>query len=96
MVARSSIGLMSVVPPVTRWRCGTTSSLTWLAVSAEQQRRLRDIFPLSKEPGTRDELGIGPVRGSFSDQLSPWHLGYPLPRRGRYFVSSTFPTRKVA
>lgn len=48
-----------------------TSALTWLDVSAEQQRRVRDIIRLFEEPGTRDELGIGPVRDSFSDQLFP-------------------------
>jgi len=43
-----------------------TSALTWLDVSAEQQRRVREILRLFEEPGTRDELGIGPVRDSFS------------------------------
>lgn len=47
------------------------SRLAWLDVSAEQQRRVRDIIRMFEEPGTRDELGIGPIRDSFSDLLFP-------------------------
>ena len=32
------------------------SALNWLDVSAEQQRRVRDIIRMFEEPGTRDEL----------------------------------------
>ena len=48
-----------------------TSSLTWLDVSAEQQRRVRDLIRLFEEPGTRDELGIGPIRDAFSEMMFP-------------------------
>lgn len=61
-----------------------TSTLTWLDVSAEQQRRVRDIIRLFEEPGTRDELGIGPVRDSFSDQLFPGTS--VIQTRARYFL----------
>lgn len=47
------------------------SSLTWLDVSAEQQRRVRELIRLFEEPGTRDELGIGPVRDAFSEMMFP-------------------------
>ena len=47
------------------------SALTWLDVSAEQQRRVRDMIRLFEEPGTRDELGVGPVRDAFSELLFP-------------------------
>jgi hypothetical protein len=46
-----------------------SSALTWLDVSAEQQRRVRDMIRLFEEPGTRDELGVGPVRDAFSELL---------------------------
>ena len=47
------------------------SSLTWLDVSADQQRRVRELIRLFEEPGTRDELGIGPVRDAFSEMMFP-------------------------
>jgi len=45
--------------------------VTWLDVSAEHQRRVRDMIRLFEEPGMRDELGVGPVRDAFSDLLFP-------------------------
>lgn len=60
------------------------SALTWLDVSAEHQRRVRDIIRLFEEPGTRDELGIGPIRDAFSEQLFP---GTSVTHtRARYFL----------
>ncbi len=61
-----------------------TSALTWLDVSAEQQRRVREIIRLFEEPGTRDELGIGPVRDSFSELLFPGTS--VIQTRARYFL----------
>lgn len=61
-----------------------TSALSWLDVSAEQQRRIRDIIRLFEEPGTRDELGIGPVRDAFSEVLFPGTS--VIQRRARYFL----------
>ena len=60
------------------------SSLTWLDVSADQQRRVREIIRLFEEPGTRDELGVGPIRDSFSDQLFPGTS--VIQTRARYFL----------
>lgn len=61
-----------------------TSALSWLDVSAEQQRHIRDIIRLFEEPGTRDELGIGPVRDAFSEMLFPGTS--VIQRRARYFL----------
>lgn len=60
------------------------SSLTWLDVSAEQQRRVREMIRLFEEPGTRDELGIGPVRDAFSELLFPGTS--VIQTRARYFL----------
>lgn len=60
------------------------STLTWLDASAEQQRRVREIVRLFEEPGTRDELGVGPIRDSFSDQLFPGTS--VIQTRARYFL----------
>lgn len=60
------------------------SSLTWLDVSAEDQRRVRDMIRLFEEPGTRDELGVGPVRDAFSDLLFPGTS--TIQTRARYFL----------
>jgi hypothetical protein len=60
------------------------SLLNWLDVSAEQQRRVRDIIRLFEEPGTRDELGIGPIRDAFSELLFPGTS--VIQTRARYFL----------
>jgi Family of unknown function (DUF6361) len=61
-----------------------TSALNWLDVSAEQQRRVREIIRLFEEPGTRDELGIGPVRDAFNELLFPGTS--VIQTRARYFL----------
>lgn len=61
-----------------------TSVLNWLDASADVQRRVRDMIRLLEEPGTRDELGIGPVRDAFSDLLFPGTS--VIQRRARYFL----------
>jgi len=60
------------------------ATLSWLDVSAEQQRRVREIIRMFEEPGTRDELGIGPVRDAFSEQLFPGTS--VIQTRARYFL----------
>lgn len=60
------------------------STLNWLDVSADQQRRVREIIRLFEEPGTRDELGVGPIRDSISDQLFPGTS--VIQTRARYFL----------
>ena len=60
------------------------SALTWLDVSADQQRRVRDMIRLFEEPGTRDELGVGPVRDAFSELMFPGTS--VIQTRARYFL----------
>jgi hypothetical protein len=60
------------------------ASLSWLDVSAEQQRRVRELIKLFEEPGTQDELGVGPVRDAFSDLLFPGTS--TVQTRARYFL----------
>jgi hypothetical protein len=60
------------------------ASLTWLDVSADQQRQVRDLIRLFEEPGTRDELGIGPVRDAFSELMFPGTS--VIQTRARYFL----------
>jgi len=47
------------------------STLTWLDHDSKAQEKARDVLQLFTESGTRDELGIGPIRDSISDQLFP-------------------------
>ncbi len=47
------------------------SALTWLDVSAEEQRQVRYLIRLFEEPGTRDELGIGSVRDTHNAGRGP-------------------------
>lgn len=61
-----------------------TSSLSWLDVSADQQRRVRDLIRLFEEPGTRDEIGIGSIRDAFSELLFPGTS--VIQTRARYFL----------
>lgn len=61
-----------------------TATLNWLDVSAEQQRRVRELIRLFEEPGTRDEIGVGQVRDAFSDLLFPGTS--TVQTRARYFL----------
>lgn len=45
------------------------STIAWLDLSREEQRRMREVINLFSQTESRDELGIGQVRDSFSDQL---------------------------
>ncbi|MGL5826488.1 MAG: DUF6361 family protein [Nocardioides sp.] len=47
------------------------STIAWLDSSREEQRRMRGVINLFSQTESRDELGIGQVRDSFSDQLLP-------------------------
>ncbi|MEZ5380995.1 MAG: DUF6361 family protein [Microthrixaceae bacterium] len=47
------------------------SAIGWLDQSEQQQRKMREIIALFAEPGTIDDIGIGPVRDAFSDLLFP-------------------------
>lgn len=60
------------------------SSLTWLDVSAEEQRRAREFIALFTQPESRDELGIGQIRDAFSNTLFPGIS--VIQTRARYFL----------
>jgi hypothetical protein len=48
-----------------------SSALTWLATSADEQRRMQDLLGIFRDTESRDELGIGQIRDAFSDTLFP-------------------------
>ncbi|WP_139107846.1 DUF6361 family protein [Oerskovia enterophila] len=48
-----------------------TSSFGWLDTDNAERRRMLEVIDLFKEQGTVDELGIGPIRDTFSDALFP-------------------------
>ena len=47
------------------------SSLTWLDHDNAAKERSHRLLQMFKESETRDELGIGAIRDSISDQLFP-------------------------
>src|SRR5680860_80381 len=47
------------------------SSLTWVDHDTEARNRMNRILALFRERDTRDELGLGGIRDSISDQLFP-------------------------
>lgn len=46
-------------------------TLTWLDLTAEDQKRMRRVLALLHEPQTRDEMGLARLRDTFSDALFP-------------------------
>jgi hypothetical protein len=60
------------------------SSIAWLDVSAEEQRKAREFIALFTQPESRDELGIGQVRDAFSNTLFPGTS--VIQTRARYFL----------
>jgi hypothetical protein len=60
------------------------AGMTWLDQSVEQQRRVRELVNLFAQRDSRDELGIGQVRGAFSDALFPGTS--VIQTRARYFL----------
>ena len=48
-----------------------TSTIAWLDVSAEEQRRAREFLALFTQAESRDELGLGQIRDTFSNTLFP-------------------------
>ncbi len=60
------------------------SSIAWLDVSAEEQRKAREFIALFTQPESRDELGIGQVRDVFSNILFPGTS--VIQTRARYFL----------
>src|SRR5699024_10048680 len=60
------------------------SSFAWLAVDAEQPRRMMEALEQFRDEATAGGLGLGGVRDAFSDSLFP---GPPTPHtRVRYLL----------
>ena len=59
-------------------------TIAWLDSSREEQRRMREVINLFTQTESRDELGIGQVRDSFSDRLFPGTS--TLHTRARYLL----------
>src|SRR5699024_8582211 len=47
------------------------ATFAWLAVAAEQRRRMRGAGDQFREETTMDDLGVGAIRDAFSDTLFP-------------------------
>lgn len=47
------------------------STFTWLAVDAEQRRRMMEAVDQFRDESTVDDLGVGAIRDAFSDTLFP-------------------------
>lgn len=47
------------------------SSFTWLAVDAQQRRRMMEAVDQFRDESTVDDLGVGAIRDAFSDVLFP-------------------------
>jgi len=61
-----------------------SSSFSWLDYSDQDRQKTMDIIELFRESDTRDELGIGRVRDTFSDLLFPGTS--TLQTRAKYFL----------
>ncbi len=60
------------------------SSIAWLDVSAEEQRKAREFIALFTQSESRDELGIGQIRDALSNILFPGTS--VIQTRARYFL----------
>ncbi len=60
------------------------SVITWLDVSADEQRRMRELAAMFTQRDSRDELGIGQLRDGISDALFPGTS--TLHTRARYLL----------
>ena len=60
------------------------STLSWLDSSEHERRTVLQIVSALNEPGTLDELGIGSIRDTFSDELFPG--ASTIQTRARYFL----------
>lgn len=60
------------------------SVITWLDVSADEQRRMRELAAMFTQRDSRDELGIGQIRDGISDALFPGTS--TLHTRARYLL----------
>lgn len=60
------------------------ASLSWIAYDSVEKARMQRVLALFRERNTRDELGLGGIRDSFSDQLFPGTS--TIQTRLRYFL----------
>ena len=56
----------------------------WVDFSPDDRERFNEVMSLLSEPGTVDELGIGPIRNAFSDALFPGIT--TIMTRAKYFM----------
>jgi hypothetical protein len=70
------------------------STIAWLDASRDEQRRMREVINLFTQSESRDELGIGQVRDSFSDRLFPGTS--TLHTRARYVLLIPWCYREAA
>ena len=62
----------------------SSSTLSWLDSSEHERRTVLQLVAALNEPGTLDELGIGSIRDTFSDELFPGTS--TIQTRARYFL----------
>ena len=62
----------------------SNSTLSWLDSSEHERRTVLQLVSALNEPGTLDELGIGSIRDTFSDELFPGTS--TIQTRARYFL----------
>jgi hypothetical protein len=70
------------------------STIAWLDASRAEQQRMREVINLFTQSESRDELGIGQVRDSFSDRLFPGTS--TLHTRARYVLLIPWCYREAA
>ena len=62
------------------------STLAWLDFNAAERERTQRVLALFEERDTRDELGLGGIRDSFSDHLFPGTSTIQTRLRYMFFV----------
>ena len=62
----------------------SASTLSWLDSSEHERRTVLELVSALNEPGTLDELGIGSIRDTISDELFPGTS--TIQTRARYFL----------
>jgi len=68
------------------------TSVGWIDFSSEHRDKVRMVLDLLKKKGVLDELGIGGIRDTFSDQLFPGIS--TIQTRAKYFIITTFLLRE--
>ncbi|MFM7930784.1 MAG: DUF6361 family protein [Pirellula sp.] len=61
------------------------SSLGWVDFSSDHRERVKSVIDQLSAPGVIDELGIGVIRDSFSDELFPGLS--TIQTRAKYYVT---------